>query len=283
MTTGDDKTGGGEQLLIETTESGLTPIDPSAFGQTLPTPTVEEQRRRAAETGNPNAWFKLGVHLSKGEFPRDLAEAALWLRRAADAGIVNAATRLVRVSRLQEKQKVELLEGRSFESIVQEAKGHVSRLEVGLRTELGVGLSLAVDGCAFPLDLYSVICVSSLARSAHNHGRYWFRTCRCGDPDCVGIQDNCTVIHEGERTAWLVETPELHKTHVFDTGQYRRAILDELEKLVDHLSHLPEPPRIVPEYLTIENIREIAELTRMKEEKDEMSPRLAAGRGGPRK
>lgn len=53
--------------------------------------TVARRTRKAAERGDPDAQFNLGVLYDNGRFvPRDYAEAVKWYRKASDKGVVAA-------------------------------------------------------------------------------------------------------------------------------------------------------------------------------------------------
>lgn len=95
--------------------------------------------RVAAERGEAGAQYELGVLLLNGErLPRDEPQARLWLKKAADAGHVNAAIQLLRLSGLSKPEDFGSISRDTLENALDQP-GHRALFPLGIAYEKGIG------------------------------------------------------------------------------------------------------------------------------------------------
>lgn len=87
-----------------------------------------------------------------------------------------------------------------------------------------------------------------LVKSLESDGEFYFLTCECGEPGCVGVTDGVIVRHSPGLVHWHVRFPKPERHLSFSVAQYREAVCTALtaaDKAITGKGHVPIGPGFV--------------------------------------
>ena len=130
-----------------------------------------------------------------------------------------------------------LLKGKSVSQFIQILKGTFShlRLEVNRRHAREdewrdfISVRMLVDDEVVECASIDIV---ALARSIYRNDVFWIFTCTCGVPECNGINNGVTVVHDLGLTVWKAYSIHPARVWAFDHNQYSEEIRKALREFI---------------------------------------------------